>query len=430
MIRIHSFLSDWRPGLLGLTAVALVGAGTLAQPAQADVAEFYKGKRVALYVGNHPGGGYDAYTRLLARSIGKHIPGKPGTLVRNLPGAAGVRLGNYLYNSADKDGTEMGVFASSSAFAPLFGMKKAQFETDKFTWIGNIDQTTGTCTAWHTSGFKTFDDLLKRPAIFGATGPTGVNSEHPRGFNALIGTKIKVIHGYPGSTGVLLAMKRGEVQGGCGFALSSLKARRRKEWKSGKLIVVVQTGFKKHPELEGVPHIYDYVKSDEEKKVLDLIYGRHILGRPLAAPPKIPAERAKALRAAFMATMKDPDFVKGAKIQHLPIQPWDGEQVHKIIDQFLNYPPSVIQKARAAMEIGKVVKVKLKKTDGQITKVSKRKVQIKDGAGKTFTFKVSGRRSKITVGGKKAKTKALKVGMDCSFRHFGDGDVAKNITCK
>ena len=124
----------------------------------------------------------------------------------------------------------MGIFASSSAFAPLFGVKKAKFKIEKFTWIGNIDQTTGTCTAWHTSGFKTFDDLLKRPAIFGATGPTGVNSEHPRGFNALFGAQIKVIHGYPGSTGVLLAMKRKEVQGGCGFALSSLKARRRSEW--------------------------------------------------------------------------------------------------------------------------------------------------------------------------------------------------------
>ncbi|MDH3239269.1 MAG: hypothetical protein OEO83_01240 [Alphaproteobacteria bacterium] len=417
-----------RPLLFGLAVIAASGA--ISAAATADVAEFYKNKRVALYVGNHPGGGYDAYTRLLARSIGKHIPGNPSTLVRNMPGAAGIRLANYLYNSAPKDGTQMGVFASSVAFAPLFGETKAQFKTEKYTWIGNIDQTTGTCTAWHTSGFKTFDDLLKRPAIFGATGPNGVNSEHPRGFNALIGTRVQVIHGYPGSTGVLLAMKRGEVQGGCGFALSSLKARRRKEWKSGKLLIVVQTGFKKHPDLAGVPHIYDYVKTDEDKKVLDLIYGRHILGRPLAAPPGIPAEQAKALRAAFMATMKDPEFVKGANKQHLPIEPWDGEQVHKIIDQFLNYPPAVIQKARAAMRIGKVVKVKLKKTDGKIVKAGKRKLQVMDGAGKKYTFKVSGRRSKVTIGGKKAKTKALKAGMSCAFSHFGDGDLAKTITCK
>jgi tripartite-type tricarboxylate transporter receptor subunit TctC len=417
-----------RPLLTGLAAIAASAAFSAA--ATADVMGFYKGKRVAIYVGNHPGGGYDAYTRLLARNIGRHIPGSPGTVVRNMPGAAGVRLANYLYNSAKKDGTEIGVFASSSAFAPLFGNKKAKYEINKFTWIGNIDQTTGTCTAWHTSGFKTFDDLLKSSALFGATGPTGVNSEHPRGFNALVGTRIKVIHGYPGSTGVLLAMKRGEVQGGCGFALSSLKARRRKEWKSGKLRVLVQTGFKKHPELAGIPHIYDYVKTDEDKKVLDLIYGRHILGRPLAAPPGIPGDRAKALRAAFMATMKDPEFIKGAKKQHLPIEPWDGEQVHKIIDQFLNYPPEVIKKARATMEIGKVVKVKLKKTDGKIVKVSRRKIQVMDGGGKKYTFKVSGRRSKITVGGKKAKKKALKAGMSCSFQHFGDGDVAKKIACK
>ena len=424
---IHS-----RLGVARLAAAALLGAGTLALAgnAQAAVADFYKGKRISIFVGNHPGGGYDAYTRLLGRNIGRHIPGNPRVLVRNMPGAAGILLANYLYNSAKKDGTEMGVFASSSAFAPLFGVKKAKFKIEKFTWIGNIDQTTGTCTAWHTSGFKTFDDLLKRPAIFGATGPTGVNSEHPRGFNALFGAQIKVIHGYPGSTGVLLAMKRKEVQGGCGFALSSLKARRRSEWKSGKLVVLVQTGFKKHPDLAGVPHLYDYVKTDEEKKVLDLIYGRHILGRPLAAPPNIPADRTKALRAAFMATMKDPEFLKGAKIQHLPVQPWNGEQVHKIINQFLNYPPAVIAKARAAMEIGKVVKVKLKRLEGTITKVSKKKIKVKDQAGKVYTFKVSGRRSKISIGGKKAKKKALKVGMSCAFRHFGDGDIAKNIKCK
>ena len=144
-----------RPLLFGLAAIAASAA--YSATATADVADFFKNKRVALYVGNHPGGGYDAYTRLLARSMGNHIPGKPGTLVRNMPGAAGIRLANYLYNSAPKDGTQMGVFASSVAFAPLFGETKAQFKTENYTWIGNIDQTTGTCTAWHTSGLKSFE---------------------------------------------------------------------------------------------------------------------------------------------------------------------------------------------------------------------------------------------------------------------------------
>ncbi len=414
----------------GIVLTAAMAAALAVPQAQAQsVADFYKGKRVTIFVGNHPGGGYDAYTRLLGRNMGRHIPGKPSMVVKNMPGAAGIRLANHTYNVAPKDGSVMAVFASSSAFAPLFGVKKAKFKIEKFTWIGNIDQTTGTCTAWHTSGFKTFDDLLARPVIFGATGPSGVNSEHPRGFNALLGAQIKVIHGYPGSTGVLLAMKRGEVQGGCGFALSSLKARRRQEWKSGKLVILVQTGFKKNPELKGVPHLYDYVKTDEDRKVLDLIYGRHILGRPIAAPPNIPADRTTALRAAFMATMTDPEFVKGAKRQHLPIQPWDGKQVHKIINQFLNYPPSVIAKARQAMAIGKVVKVKLKKVMAKVTKVSKKKVSVVDKGGKTYTFKLSGRRTKITVGGNKAKRKALKVGMTCDFRYYANKDLTKKITC-
>jgi tripartite-type tricarboxylate transporter receptor subunit TctC len=339
-------------------------------------------------------------------------------------------LANHLYNSAKRDGTNIGMFASSTLFSPLFGEKKARFEIAKFNWIGNIDQTTGTCTVWHKTGIKKFDDLFTRDVNWGASGPTSVNSTHARGFNALFGTRIKVINGYPGSTGVLLAMKRGEVGGGCGFAISSLKARRRQEWKSGKLVVIVQTGLKKHPELKGIPHIYDYAKSDADKKVLNLVYGTHILGRPVAAPPKLPKKQLKTLRTAFMATMKDKDFLAEAKRQHLPVQPWSGAEVDKIIAQFLSYPPDVVAKATKALEVGKIIKVKLKKLSGTITKVSKKKIKVKDGAGKTHTFKVSGRRSKVKIAGKRAKKKALKTGMSCSFRYFGEGDLAKNINCK
>lgn len=399
-------------------------------PGFAAEAEMYKGKTFKVMVGFHPGGGYDTYARLVARHINKYLPGNPTVVTVNYPGAGSLRLANYIYNRAPKNGMEVGMFASSSAFGPLLGVKQAKFKTEGFTWIGNIDESIGTCTAWHTSGVKSFQDLLDREVIYGSSGPTSVASEHPRGFNALLGGKIKIIHGYAGSTGVLLAMKRGEVQGGCGFALSSLKARRRDEWKSGKLRILVQTGKVKAPELAGVPHLYDMAKDEEEKQVMDLIYGRHIFGRPVAAPPGLPRKETTILRTAFMATMKDPDFLREAGRLHLPIKPWTGERLQKEIAAWVNYPASVVHRARQAMQPGKIIKVKLKKLDGVIAKIGKRKITVKDGAGKNYVFKVSGRRSKVKIAGKKSKSKALKAGMSCDFRYFAVGDLASKITCK
>lgn len=408
--------------------LVLAGAG---QPALGAGDGYYKGKTVKINIGFHPGGGYDAYGRLLKRHIGKFLPGNPTVLAVNFPGAGSLRLANYIYNRAPKNGLEVGIFASSAAFGPLYLVKQAKFETDKFTWIGNIDQSIGTCTAWHTSGIKSFEDLKKSEVIYGSSSPTSVASQHPRGFNALLGTKIKIIHGYPGSTGVLLAMKRGEVQGGCGFALSSLKARRRQEWKSGDLRILIQTGKKKAPELAGVPHLYDMARDDHERQVMDLIYGLHTFGRTVAAPPGLPREPTELLRTAFMATMKDAKFLKQAARLHLPINPWDGARLQKEIANFVNYPASVIAAARQAMRPGKILKVKLKKLDGgTISKLSKKKLTAKDGAGKSYVFKISGRRSRVKIGGKKAKTKALKVGMVCDFRYFAVKDLAKNINCK
>ncbi len=420
------------PYLAGpLAAVVVSGLLGVAAPALAAEAGYYKGKVFKVNIGFHPGGGYDAYGRMVARHISKYLPGNPTVLAVNFPGAGSLRLANYIYNRAPKEGLEVGIFASSVAFSPMFGVKQAKFETDKFTWIGNIDESIGTCTAWHTSGIKSFEDLKKGEVIYGSSSPSSVASLHPLGFNALLGTKIKIIHGYPGSTGVLLAMKRGEVQGGCGFALSSLKARRRQEWKSGKLRILIQTGKVKAPELAGVPHLYDMAKDDEERQVMDLIYGLHLFGRPVAAPPGLPMARTRMLRTAFMATMKDPVFLKEAARLHLPIKPWSGAKLQKQIKAWVNYPASVVHRARQAMAPGKIIKVKLKKlVGGVISKKTRKKITVMDGAGKSYVFKVSGRRSKVKIGGKKAKAKALKVGMNCDFRYFGVGDLARNITCK
>ena len=417
--------------LPAVLAGALIAGGISAVPTAAMAEVNFKDETFKVMVGFHPGGGYDTYARVVSRHIGKHLPGNPNVITVNFPGAGSLRLANYIYNKAPKSGLEVGIFASSSAFAPLFLVKQAQFETDKFTWIGNIDQSIGTCTAWHTSGINSFEDLKKSEVIYGSSRPTSVASQHPRGFNALLGTKIKIIHGYPGSTGILLAMKRGEVQGGCGFALSSLKAARYQEWKSGDLKILVQTGRKKHPDLAGVPHLYDMAKDDHERMVMDLIYGLHTFGRSVAAPPGLSREVTSVLRKAFIDTMKDPGFVKDATKLRLLINPWDGETLQKEITTFVNYPASVIARARQAMEPGKILKVKLKElAGGKISKLTKKNVTVTDASGKDYVFKISGRRTKVKIAGKKAKTNALKVGMVCDYKYFAEKDLAPNIACK
>jgi tripartite-type tricarboxylate transporter receptor subunit TctC len=411
----------------GLAAVAVAVA--LPGGAQADVSGFYKGKNITAIIGYPPGGGYDAYMRLVARHLGTHVPGKPGVVPRNMPGAGSLVAANFIYSNAPKDGSAIGIFASSTLFSKKLGETKAKFEIDKFTWIGNLDQTIGTCTVWHESGLKDFKEFFTREVVFGASGPTAVNSTHANGFNALFGTRIKVINGYPGSTNVLLAMKRGEVHGGCGFALSSIKATRRQEWQSGQLKIVIQTGFEKSDELKGVPHIYDFAKSEDDKKAMHLIYGTHILGRPVSAPPGIPADRTKVLQGAFNAMVKDKAFLSDAEKLHLPINPWTAEQMTKVINQFASYPDAVYARAIKALDVGQVIKVKLKKLDGSIAQIKKRDVTVTGADGKAVKIKVHPKRTTVTVAGKKSSVKALKAGMKCSFEYFGAGDLAPKATC-
>jgi tripartite-type tricarboxylate transporter receptor subunit TctC len=414
-----------------ILAAAAVAGLALPQAAVADgVADFYKGKNVSLVIGLPPGGGYDAYARAMGGHMSRHLPGNPTFVIRNMPGASSLLAANWMYNSAARDGTVIGAFSAGAVFAPLMGNTKAQFETAKFTWIGNAEKSTGTCAVWHNSKIRNMNDVLSKPSIFGASGATGVMSEFPRAMNALVNAHAQVIHGYAGGTGVLLAMQRGEVDGSCAMALSTLQSVRQDDWKSGRLIVIVQNGFEPDPALKGVPHIYDYARSEDDKKAMELIYGRQTLGRPIGAPPALPADRTKALRAAFDATMKDPAFLAEAKKRGLNVDPMNGDAVEKLIVRFHSYSDTVVDRARKALDIGKVARVKLKSTDGTIAKVSKKRMTVKDAGGKMVNVRVHAKRSKVTVGGKKAKTAALKEGMACTVAYFGEGDLAPKIDCK
>jgi tripartite-type tricarboxylate transporter receptor subunit TctC len=339
-----------RAAIALVAAAMIVSTAAIPSAAADDVAAFYKGKTISATIGYPPGGGYDIYMRALARHIGRHIPGNPNVVPRNMPGAGSLVAANYLYNNAAKDGTVIGIFASSTLFSVKLGETKGNFEIDKFTWIGNMDQTIGTCVVHRRSNIASFKDLFARKAVFGASGPSAVNSIHVRGFNALLGARVQIVNGYPGSTDVLLAMSRGEVDGGCGFALSSLKTTRRQDWESGEIRAVIQTGFEKSNELNDVPHVYDFAKTEDDKRVMHLLYGTHALGRPVSAPPGIPVERLKALRDAFNATMKDPMFLAEAAKQDMPIDPWTGDQTEQVITQFTNYPPAIFGRARNVLD--------------------------------------------------------------------------------
>jgi tripartite-type tricarboxylate transporter receptor subunit TctC len=338
-----------RPGFAGLAAAALLFTAHTASAAADAVADFYKGKQLNLIIGYAPGAGYDTYGRLFARHYGNHVPGNPIIVAQNMPGAGSIKAANHLYNLAAKDGSVLGIFASSAAFEPLFGGEGAQFDTAKFTWIGNMDESVGTCAVWHTSGISKFEDLLSKETIFGGSGPAAVTSQHALALRHLLGGKIKLVQGYNGALEVKLAMARGEVQAGCGMALSSLKSQHAAEWKSGQMNVIVQLAIEKSPELPGVAHVYDFAKDEETRQVFDLVFGRHVIGRPIAGPPAIPDDRKGALRAAFLATMKDPKFTAEADKLGLDVTPSDGEGVEALFQRFFSYPQAVVDKAVAAM---------------------------------------------------------------------------------
>lgn len=320
--------------------------------ARADaVADFYEGKTISLIIGYGPGGGYDTYSRVLARHLGNHIPGNPTIVPQNMPGAGAVVAANFIFNATPKDGTNLGVFASSAALDPLFSgeKSKAKFKPEQFTWIGNMNKETFTCGVWKTSGIKNFDELKEKSITFGSTGPAAITSQHPRAFNSLAGTKIEVVYGYKGTKSVNLAMRQGEIGGSCGLSKSTILSSWYKDIENGDLKIIVQMGAEKDPYFGDAAHIFDYAKDENARMAMKAIFGRDVLGRPLAASPGIPADRAAALRKAFVDTMQDPAFLADAKKTRIPIDWHSGEEVDQLIAEFLAAPPEAIAMARKAL---------------------------------------------------------------------------------
>jgi tripartite-type tricarboxylate transporter receptor subunit TctC len=327
-------------------AAALVTALPLSIARAQSPAEFYKGKTVEFYIGYSVGGGYDLYARTIARHIGKHIPGNPTVVPKNMEGAGSLRLANWLFRVGAKDGSVIGTIGRGTGFDPILGQQGAQFDGTKFTWLGSANNEVSVCVSWNaTSGIAKFEDLLSKEMTVGGTSSSADTDQFPRIMNGVLGTKMRIVSGYPGGNDVVLAMERGEVKGRCGWSWSSVMSTHRVWLEDKKMTVLAQLALQKHPDLPDVPLIIDLAKTDEQKQILKLIFARQVMGRPYLAPPGIPADRAAALRQAFMDTMTDKDFLADAEKAQLEITPVDGATIQKLVAEVYQTPPEVAKKA-------------------------------------------------------------------------------------
>src|SRR5215475_1315151 len=333
---------------LALTTLTISAGPLAADP----VADFYRGKTITCFIGYGVGGGYDLFARTISRHMPRHIPGNPTILPVNMPGASSMVLGNHLAKRAPQDGTAIGAVNSALLFDPLFAgaETKAQFQGPEMTMIGNAVSSAAVLIAWHTSGIKTIDDLRHKPLIVGAPSRTGDTYLLPLAIKNTLGLdNLKLITGYPGTREIVIALERGELTGRV-WDMEGIKAARPDWLKNGNINLIAQLAPQAMPEVPaGVPLVKDYVPNNDDKKVLDVIFVSTILARPYIAPPGIPADRAKALREAFMATMRDPEFlVEVGKLQ-LNISPTAGEEMERIVADAYAQPDAIVQKVRKAL---------------------------------------------------------------------------------
>jgi tripartite-type tricarboxylate transporter receptor subunit TctC len=330
--------------MLGLLALA----GALLAPAAAQGPNL-AGKNVTMIIGFGPGGGYDAWGRMVARHMGKNLPGNPNVVPQNMPGGGSFNAANHIYTVAPKDGTVLGIIARDAALGPLTGASGARFDPLRMTWLGSPTLETNVCISMARAKVKTFKDLQQNELIIGNTGVGTGTYSYPKALNGIFGTKFKLISGFPSSTDVFLAMERNEVDGIC-ESLDSVIGKRPDWIATKKVNVLFYGGVKPTIDLHGAPFIVDQARNAEEKQALEFLYAGQGIGRPFVAPPDLPADRLKMLRDAFNATMKDKDFIADANKQKLDVEPEDGEHLEALIRKVYATPKAVVDK------IGELIK--------------------------------------------------------------------------
>lgn len=336
---------DMRRSVVAGAILAIIGAASAA----AQAPEPFAGKTVSVVIGFGPGGGYDTWGRLLARHIGKHLPGKPTVVAQNMPGGGSYVAASHLFSVAPRDGTVFGLISRDAPLGPLSGAPGARFDALKFSWIGTPTKEHNVCLAYHSAGVKSVQDLHKKQLILGDTGPGTGTRTYPKVLNALLGLNFKLVSGFRSSADVFLAMERGEVDGIC-ESLDSVNSRKPDWITSGKIIVLLQAGPAPHPDLKGVPYVLDLARTAEERQVLEFLYAGQGIGRPFVAPPDLPAERLRMLREAFGATMRDAEFIADAKRAKFELEPEDGEYLAALIRKIYATPKPIIELVSRLMQ--------------------------------------------------------------------------------
>lgn len=344
--------------VLGLGSLAAVAAvSTTAIAAGPSVEQFYKGKRMRVIISTSPGGGYDLYARFISRHMRKFIPGNPTMVAQNMPGAGHRIAAQYLSLKAARDGSVIGTLSQGLPFAQIVWPEKHKnLDMGKFIWIGNSNEGNNVLMLWHTTGIKTWQDLRKKEIVVGGTGAASTSVQYPRALNNILGTKMKVLIGFKGGSQMNLAMERGEIDGRGSNAWASIKSITPQYLKKNQLIMPIQMGLQRAPDLPNIPLIWELGRNEAETKVLKLMVMASRIGRPVLTPPGVPADRVAALRAAFDAAVASKEFIAEAKKRRLEINPVSGIEVQKVVNQILATPPNIAKLARAAVTKGKVFK--------------------------------------------------------------------------
>jgi tripartite-type tricarboxylate transporter receptor subunit TctC len=342
MLKLQQAFAFALPAIIGMAAPA----------AAADpVADFYSGKSLQLVIGYAPGGGYDIYARTLARYMARHVPGNPAIVVQNMPGAGSIKAANYLYNIAPKDGTAFGGFSRGAFLDPLLGRTEGvQFVASRYGWLGSISNEVGVCAFRADSGIASWKDMQAKSYIIGSTGAGADSDVFPTVLRQMFRLPMKVVTGYRSAADVVLAISRKEVDGRCGWSWSSMMAWNKDMFQSKAINVALQLAAEKLPELPDTPSILDVARDADQRSALKLILSRQTMARPYVAPPGIPPERLGALRAAFDATMTDPQFLADMQRQDLEVRPVSGPAAEALINEVYASPPAVVKLAIEVMK--------------------------------------------------------------------------------
>ena len=331
-------------------AACLFGAATVAA-AQDSVEQFYKGKQIAMIVGSSAGGGYDTYARMLSRPFGNAIPGNPTVVVQNMSGAGSNRAAGYIYSVAPKDGTAAAAIFPGAVLQPLLSEQPVPHDPSKLVYLGSANSDVYVCYVRTDAAVKTFKDVFTQELIVGASNPGATTYDLPLLLNNVLGTKFRIVTGYPGSREITLALERGEVQGACGIGWTGIEAMHPEWFAKDTIRALVQLSNKGHDDLNkrGVPLAASSARNDDDRKVIELVFSQGVFGRPYVLPPGVPAERVAALRKAFVAALNDPGLRAEAAKMQLDVDPMAGGELQALISSIYATPQHLVERARLAL---------------------------------------------------------------------------------